>query len=125
MLLILVGLAFAIPVLWTVSVGALRELGRARGFDPRRGCQAWVAVPGLAGRRYRCCEPVYASGTWCRAHEVALARGELATDHDAVLIDESQAVGRALAQARIGLPLGLVAVVGVVALVVWAVQRAA
>ena len=122
MLLLLVGLLFGVPILWAVSVGAVREARRARRRSPRDGCQAWVAVPGLRGRRYRCCEPVYAGGSWCRRHEVA-RDGDPASVDDATLIDEPQAVGRALVQARIGIPLAILMVLGTGVLVVWAIQR--
>lgn len=125
MLLILVGLLLGVPILWTVSVGAVREARRAKRLDPRAGCQAWVAVPGVRGRLYRCCEPVYAGGSWCRPHEVVRAGNATDVDSDAAPIDEPQAVGRALAQARIGVPLALVALLGTVALIVWAIQHAA
>ena len=119
MLLILVVALFGAPILWTVSVGALREAGRARQRNPRVGCQAWVTVPGMRRRLYRCCEPVYAGGPWCRRHEVARARDALPTAQDTTLIDEPQAVGRALAQARIGVPVALAAILGAGAVAVW------
>jgi hypothetical protein len=121
--LVLVGLAFAVPVLWTVSVGAMREVRRARRRSPRVGCQAWVTVPGLPGRLYRCCEPVYASGSFCRRHEADRGSDAPQGDSRPTTIDEPQAVGRALAQARIGIPLAILAVLGSVALLVWAIQR--
>ncbi|WP_052667578.1 hypothetical protein [Nitriliruptor alkaliphilus] len=107
MLLILVGLAFAVPILWTVSVGAVREVREVRASDPRLGCQAWVAVAGLPGRRYRCGASVYAGGPWCLRHEVDREdQQEVAAD--VTLIDEPQGVGRALVRARVGVPLAAV-----------------
>ena len=123
MVLIVIGVLFGVPILWAVSVGAMRDVRRAREIGPRAGCQAWVAVPGMAGRRYRCCEPRYAGGPWCRRHEVAHARGTLEQDPDARLIDEPAAVGRAVRQARIGIPLVVLSVVGTVALLVWGLRR--
>lgn len=126
MLLALVGLLFAVPVLWAVSVGAVREVRRARARDPRVGCQAWVAVAGLGGCRYRCCEPVFAGGSLCRRHEVERSRavpGEEAADPDLEMIDQPQAVGRALVQARIGIPLAAGALLGLIVLGVWASVR--
>lgn len=124
MILIAIGVLFGVPILWAVSVGALRDARAGRAMDPRAGCQAWVAVPGMPGRRYRCGEPRYAGGPWCRRHEVARARGELEAEPDATLIDEPAAVGRALRQARIGVPLAVLTMVGTVVLLVWALQRA-
>jgi hypothetical protein len=111
-LLILVGLAFAVPLLWTVSVGAVGEARAVRRTDPRIGCQAWVAVPGLPGRRYRCCEPIYAGGSWCLRHEVDRTDEHGSAGAGVTLVDEPQAVGRALARARIGIPLALASLVG-------------
>lgn len=117
----LIGLAFAVPILWTVSVGAVRQARRARASDPREGCQAWVAVRGLPGRRYRCCQPVPAPGDdRCRQHrgrEVPAA----AETSGARLVDEPQEVGRSLALARVGVPAAAVALVGAVALAAWLV----
>lgn len=112
MLLILVGLAFAVPLLWTVSVGAVREVREGRRSDPRLGCQAWVPVAGLSGRRYRCCAPVYAGGSWCLRHEVDRGEEPDAAGTEARFIDEPQAVGRALVRARIGIPLALASLAG-------------
>lgn len=112
MLLLLVGLAFAVPLLWTVSVGAVREARALRRTDPRVGCQAWVPVTGLRGRRYRCCEPTYAGGSWCLRHEVERPAEHEGAASDAMLIDEPQAVGRALVRARIGIPLAVASLVG-------------
>ena len=116
MLLILVVVAFGAPILWTVSVGAVREARRARQQDPRVGCQAWVAVPGLPRRLYRCAEPSYAGGPWCRRHEVLPEARDAHPDVE--LIDEPQSVGRALAQARIGIPLALATIVAAAAVVI-------
>jgi len=118
-----IGVLFGVPILWAVSVGAMRDVRRAREIGPRAGCQAWVTVPGLSGRRYRCCEPRYAGGPWCRLHAVADTRGTLERDPDARLIDEPAAVGHAVRQARIGIPLAVVSVVGTLGLLFWAVQR--
>lgn len=123
MLLTIVGLVFAVPILWAVSVGAIRELRRARRRSPRNGCQAWVAVPGLGGRRYRCCEPVFAGGDRCRRHHGAGESPLAQADVDAVFVDEPAAVGRALALARIGVPLAVVTVLVVFAVAWWAVLR--
>jgi hypothetical protein len=112
----------AIPVLWALSVGAMGNARRARERDPRRGCQAWVAITGLGDRRYRCCEPRYAGGPWCRRHEVAHRRGELELAPDAALIDEPQEVGRSLVQARIGVPLAVLYLLGVAASITWLVR---
>jgi hypothetical protein len=122
-LLIAIGVAFGVPILWAVSVGAMRDVRRAREIGPRAGCQAWVAVPGMPGRRYRCCEPRHAGGPRCRLHAVAHARGTLDEEPDATLIDEPAAVGRAIRQARIGIPLAALALAGGVVLLVWAVVR--
>jgi hypothetical protein len=124
-ILIAIGVLFGVPVLWTVSVGAVREARRARRIDPRAGCQAWVKVPGLRGRRYRCGEPLFAGGPGCRLHDSERARDILHVDPDAELIDEHQAVGRALAQARIGIPLAVVTVLATCVLIVWTIQRTA
>jgi hypothetical protein len=127
-ILIALGVLFGVPVLWTVSVGAVRDARRARQIDPRSGCQAWVTVRGLGGRRYRCGEPLFAGGPGCRRHESERARDTLQVDPDkadpdAELIDEHQAVGRALAQARIGIPLAIVTVLATLVLIVWTLQR--
>lgn len=111
MLLILVGLAFAVPILWTVSVGAVREVRQMRASDPRLGCQAWVAVPRLPGRRYRCGASVYAGGPWCLRHEVD-REDQHEQAADVTLIDEPQGVGRALVRARFGIPLALASLAG-------------
>lgn len=121
MLLIIVGLAVGLPIVWVLSVGALREVRDARRDDPRAGCQAWVRVRGLPGRRYRCAQPLYAGGTWCLPHEVGV-RDTAPTADDAITVDEPQTVGRALVQARIGVPLALVVVLGLVAAGVWTVR---
>jgi hypothetical protein len=118
-LLILVVLIIGTPILWAVSVGALREAGRARRRDPRDGCQAWVSVPGLRGRLYRCCEPLYAGGPWCRPHEVARSRDTMEAPGDVTRVDEPQAVGRAIAQARIGVPIAVLVTVAAIAVAVW------
>lgn len=123
MLLILVGLAFAVPILWTISVGAVREVREVRASDPRLGCQAWVAVAGLPGRRYRCGAAVYAGGTRCLRHEVDRDVEEEGAATDVTLVDEPQAVGRALVRARVGVPLALAALSGAVLLVGIAVTR--
>lgn len=123
MILIAIGVLFGVPILWAVSVGALRDARAGRETDPRAGCRAWVVVPGMPGRRYRCGEPRYAGGPWCRRHEVAHTRGELEAEPDARLIDEPAAVGRAVRQARIGVPLAVLTLAGSVALLVWALQR--
>lgn len=123
MLFIVLALIIGLPVLWTVSVGALRDARRARQLDPRDGCQAWVTVSGLRGRRYRCYEPVYAGGPWCRRHEVQGRTEPAEIDPDVDLIDEPQAVGRAIVQARIGIPLGIATVLGLVGALAWALQR--
>lgn len=123
MILIAIGVLFGVPILWAVSVGALRDARAGRAMDPRTGCQAWVAVPGMPGRRYRCGEPRYAGGPRCRRHEVAHARGDLEPDPDGTLIDESAAVGRAVRQARIGVPLAVLTVVGTVVLLAWTLER--
>jgi hypothetical protein len=122
-ILVAIGVLFGVPVLWAVSVGALRDARAGRAMDPRAGCQAWVAVPGMPGRRYRCAEPRYAGGPWCRRHEVAHARGLIEEEPEATLIDEPAAVGRAVRQARIGVPLAVLTVAGTVALLAWALQR--
>lgn len=125
MLLILIGLVFGAPILWTVSVGAVREARRMRQQDPRTGCQEWVAIRGLRGRLYRCGEPICAGGSRCLRHERGADENTEQTHPDSVLIDEPQAVGRALALARIGVPLAIAASVAAVVLLVWALQRAA
>ncbi len=118
MLMIVAGVVFGVPIIWALSVGALRDRRRARELGPRTGCQAWVAVSGLPKRRYRCCEPVYAGGPWCRRHEVD--RSPAPEPADATLIDEHQAVGRAVVQARIGIPLAALAVLVTVGAGGWA-----
>lgn len=123
MVLIAIGVLFGVPVLWAVSVGALRDARAGRAMDPRVGCQAWVAVPGMPRRRYRCGEPRYAGGPWCRRHEVAHARSDAEPEPDATLIDEPAAVGRAMRQARFGVPLAVLTVVGAVVLLGWALQQ--
>ena len=128
MLLLLAVLAIALPVLWAVSFGALRDARRAREVDPREGCQAWVEVRGQPGRRYRCARPRFAGGTWCRRHEVApdAERGAPDTaDAEVELIDEPQDVGRALAQARFGIPVAIATVVALLAATAWLVARLA
>jgi hypothetical protein len=122
-LLLIVGLVVAVPIRWAVSAGALREVRRARELDPRQGCQAWVAVPRVRDRLYRCGEPVYAGGGRCLRHETGRAPDAGATHPDARRVDEPQAVGRALALARVGVPLATLAAVAATALVVWAVAR--
>ncbi|MTV24064.1 hypothetical protein FTX61_01310 [Nitriliruptoraceae bacterium ZYF776] len=133
MLLLLVALLVGLPLLWTVSVGALRDLRRARALDPRSGCQAWVTVRRLPDRRYRCGTPTYAGTDRCRLHlatEVTAtprAAGPApghATDRRGVRhLDEPQAVGQAIVLARIGVPLAVATSVGLVALSVWAAVR--
>lgn len=125
MLLILIGLVFGAPILWTISVGALREARRMRRQDPRTGCQEWVAVRGMRGRLYRCSEPICAGGSRCLRHERGADESAEETHPGAALIDEPQGVGRALALARIGVPLAVAASVAAVVLLVWALQRAA
>jgi hypothetical protein len=120
-LLIVVGLAFAVPILWTVSVGAVREARRLRAVDPREGCQAWVTVPGLRGRVYRCGVPVYAGGSWCLRHELSGSRAE--ADPDVTAVDQPQEAGRALVRARVGIPLAVVTLLALVATTIWLVQR--
>ena len=111
----------AIPVLWALSVGALRTVRRARTRDPRQGCQAWVAISGLPGRRYRCGVPRDPGGAWCRRHEVDARRGTLELEPDATLIDEPQQVGQGLAQARIGIPLAVLYLAAASGLIAWLV----
>lgn len=125
MILIAIGILVGAPILWTVSVGAVREARLARTRDPRSGCQAWVEVPGpgMRGRHYRCGEPRYAGGAWCRLHEVQRARGTFDERPDALRIDEHQAVGRAMARARIGVPLAGLSVLATAGFVVWAVGQ--
>ncbi|MEX1164241.1 MAG: hypothetical protein WEB03_11745 [Nitriliruptor sp.] len=123
MLLLLVGLAFALPILWTISVGAIREARRAREVDPREGCQAWVAVRGVGGRLYRCAQPVFIEGgSRCLRHRQA-ERDPASVDPDADLIDQPQAVGRATALARIGVPLAVLVATALVGTAVWALTR--
>lgn len=119
MLMIVAGVMFGVPILWALTVGARRDERRARELGPRSGCPAWVAVTGLPKRRYRCCEPVYAGGPWCRRHEVD--RSPAPETAEVTLIDEHQAVGRAVVQARIGIPLVALTVIATVGAGIWAI----
>jgi len=121
-LFIAAGAIAAIPVLWALTIGALRNAQRARDADPRRGCQAWVTIAGLPRRRYRCGTPRDAGGRWCRRHEAAHRRGELEPEPDATLIDAPQELGRSLVQARIGIPLTALYLLGAVGLATWLVR---
>jgi hypothetical protein len=121
-LLALIGLAFAVPILWVVSVGAVRDARRARELDPRAGCQAWVEVPRLRGRRYRCGSPVHvAGGDRCLRHRAPPGDVEVDAPQDPSLtyLDQPAAAGRALALARIGVPLAVLAVLATVVLLAW------
>jgi hypothetical protein len=124
LLLALIALVFGVPVLWAVSVGALRDARRARQRDPREGCQAWVAVPRMGRRRYRCGAPLHAGGPTCRRHALAdlgSPAAPAASEDGVVLVDEPQDVGRALAQARVGVPLAIASTLGALALLLWLV----
>ena len=121
-LLLLVALVVVPPIAWAVSVGAVRELRRARAVDPRVGCQAWVAVRGLSGGCYRCARPGVAGSPWCRIHINATtdAGPEVSCSRR---IDEPQAVGRALAIARVGIPIAAVLAAALLAAIAWATIR--
>jgi hypothetical protein len=111
-LLALIGLAFAVPILWVVSVGAVRDARRARELDPRIGCQAWVEVPRLPRRRYRCGSPVHVAGAdRCLRHRRVLDDDLGAAPGEVDLVDEPAAAGRAIALARIGVPVAAAVVV--------------
>jgi hypothetical protein len=124
-LLALIGLAFAVPILWVVSVGAVRDARRARELDPRVGCQAWVEVPRLRDRRYRCGAPVHVAGAdRCLVHRRRTPdEADPPADPALTYVDEPAAAGRALALARVGVPLALLSLAGAVTLAVWAVAR--
>ncbi|MCC5948979.1 MAG: hypothetical protein JJT89_11035 [Nitriliruptoraceae bacterium] len=106
------------PILWAMSVGALREVRRLQAQDPPwTGCPVWVRVRGVPGRRYRCAQRPAHGGTRCPQHEASARRGEL---HEPAGrdVEEPQDVGRALAQARLAIPLAVALVLtGVVTLV--------
>lgn len=125
MLLALIGLAFAVPILWVVSVGAVRDARRAREADPRAGCQAWIEVPHLPGRRYRCGSPVHVAGAdRCLRHR-APRGGEVEPQPDPALtyLDQPAAAGRALVLARVGVPLAVLVLLAAAAALVWALAR--
>jgi hypothetical protein len=125
-ILALIALAFAVPILWVVSVGALRDARRAREADPRDGCQAWVEVPRLPGRRYRCGSPVHvATADRCLRHRSPRGGSEVDPPPDPALtyLDQPSAAGRALALARIGVPLAVLALVATVVLAIWLFVR--
>jgi hypothetical protein len=121
-LLLLVGLAVAVPILWTLSVGAVREARAGRAADPARGCRAWTAVRGLPGRLYRCGEPVYAGGTRCLPHERG---GDDAASHpDAERVEAPRWAAEARVRARIGVPLAVLLLVALVSVAAWLLVRA-
>lgn len=115
MILALVALVVAVPLLWAVSVGAIREAKAHRRAGAASGCRAWVEVAGMPGRRYRCCEPVYAGGPRCLRHELEADGDDPGAEH----VEESQAVARALVRARIGVPTAVAALALVVTLTAW------
>jgi hypothetical protein len=125
-ILALIALAFAVPILWVVSVGALRDARRAREADPRAGCQAWVEVPRLPGRRYRCASPVHVAGSdRCLRHRTPRgSREAVATpDPELTYLDQPAAAGRALVLARVGVPLAVLALLAAVAALIWLLAR--
>jgi hypothetical protein len=125
-ILALIALAFAVPILWVVSVGALRDARRAREADPRAGCQAWVEVPRLPGRRYRCGSPVHVAGAdRCLRHRSPRGGSEVdpTPEPELTYLDEPAAAGRALVLARIGVPLAVLAVLAAAACLVWLLAR--
>jgi hypothetical protein len=125
-ILALIALAFAVPILWVVSVGALRDARRAREADPRAGCQAWVEVPRLPGRRYRCGSPVHVAGAdRCLRHRSPRSGSEVdpTPDPELTYLDQPAAAGRALALARIGVPLAVLALVATLILATWLLVR--
>jgi hypothetical protein len=125
-ILALIALAFAVPILWVVSVGALRDARRAREADPRAGCQAWVEVPRLPGRRYRCASPVHVAGAdRCLRHRSPGGSGEVEPTPDPALtyLDQPAAAGRSLALARVGVPLAVLTLLATLALAIWLLVR--
>ena len=121
MVVALLALVLAAISLWSVSVGAVRDVRREESRDLSRLCPAWVPLAGRDDALYRCGAEPGPDGTWCPAHAKPRQRAAEHTHPGARHVEATWTWADARRKMRWGIPVASASAVLVVVLAVVAV----
>lgn len=117
MVVLVVALVLAVVSLWSVSIGAARDVRREQTKDLEAWCRAWVPLAG-GQRLYRCGARPVAGSAYCPTHASPARRNAGTTHPDAPRVEATRAWADARRKMRWGVPVATASVVVTVALLV-------
>lgn len=118
MIILLVALVLAAVSLWSVSIGAVRDVRREEARDLAAVCPAWVPLAGDEDRLYRCGRPPADDTTYCPAHAQPRQRNAEQTHPGAERLEATRAWADARRKMRWGIPVASASVVATAVVVV-------
>lgn len=119
-IVLLLALVLAAVSLWSVSIGAIRDVRREEARDPSTRCPAWVPLAGDDDHLYRCGAPLAAGATHCPMHAQPRQRNAELTHPDATRVEATRTWADARRKMRWGIPVATAtAVATLVGVVLW------
>lgn len=121
MIILLLALVLAAVSLWSVSIGAIRDVRREERRDPATACPAWVPLAGDDDHLYRCGAPLTPGDVHCPMHAQPRQRNADRTHPRAERVEATRAWADARRKMRWGIPVASVTAVATVVGLVLAV----
>lgn len=110
-IVLLLALVLAAVSLWSVSIGAVRDVRREERRDLSTACPAWVPLAGDDDHLYRCGAPLPAGATHCPVHAQPRQRNADRTHPDAQRVEATRAWADARRKMRWGIPVAVATLV--------------
>lgn len=113
-IVLLLALVLAAVSLWSVSIGAIRDVRREEQRDPATACPAWVPLAGDDDHLYRCGAAPAPGDRFCPMHAQPRQRNAHRTHPHAERVEATRAWADARRKMRWGIPVASAAALATV-----------